>query len=170
MQLNEILAIIYNSKKILVSAKSIAQGTGLHDDLVSELIMIVSEMNLDFLNKLQEKKELEVYCYKIMYYQFTNPKMNFYKNYRQAIISNEEEDPYDIDGTYLNVTQLLSKIEKEIAQKRYPTEIRLLELYVEHGTYRKVGDAVGISFKTVQYLVKQVIEKIRSDYDISYNS
>jgi hypothetical protein len=65
---------------------------------------------------------------------------------------------------------LINKIERKIAQKRYPTEIRLLELYVKHKTYRAVEKEIGISFKTVQYLVKQITEQIRKEYDISYNS
>ena len=106
-----------------------------------------------------------------MYYQYTQPHMAFYKKYRSCETTTKGEvyEDDNIDEIHSDLVLLMNKIEKKIAQKRFPTEFRLLELYVEHGTYRKVGALVGISFKTVQYMVKNITEKIKTQYDISCN-
>lgn len=171
MKRNDILLFIYNSKAVKSSAIRITKGDDLYNDLLSELLIIVAEMDIEYLVNLYNKKTLEIYCYKIMYYQYTQPHMAFYKKYRSCETTTKGEvyEDDNIDQIHSDVVLLMNKIEKKIAQKRFPAEFRLLELYIEHGTYRKVGALVGISFKTVQYMVKNITEKIKTQYDISCN-
>lgn len=177
--MNDFILFIYNSKNIQLAARRITSGNDLYHDLISELLLMVSEMDISFLQSLYDKKQLIIYCYKIMYYQYIGPHTVFYKKYRvfeteqnlnktdqMKIMEDEDSDNEEI---YNNLINIINKIEKGIAIKRYPTEIRLLELYVKCGTYRKIEKEVGISFKTAQYLVKNIIEKIKKEYDISYN-
>jgi DNA-directed RNA polymerase specialized sigma subunit len=168
---NDILLFIYNSKSIKSSAKRITKGDDLYNDLISELLIILSDMDLNYLITLYNKNILEIYCYKIMYYQYTQPHMAFYKKYRSFESTTVEMYTNDenIDEIYDEVVYVINKIEKKVSQKRFPTEFKLLELYVEHGTYRKVGALVDISFKTVHYMVKNLIEKIKKEYDLSCN-
>lgn len=165
--MNEILLHIYNSESIKNAAKRIAGQSGLEEDLASELLIIISETNKDLIERLYKENKLIDYCCKIMWYQFTNPSNAFYKKYRATFELREEqreEEKDDID-TYKAVTDIINKIEYKIAQKRYPSEIRLLYLYSELGNYRAVGNEVGIHFTTVQYMVKNIIEKIKKEYD-----
>lgn len=171
MNRDVILLFIYNSPNIKASAKKITKGDDLYNDLLSELLIIVSEMDIDVLKDLYLRNKLESYCWKIMYYQYTQPHMAFYKKYRSFETSNGIEYSDDnVDEMYANVIILMDKIEKHIAKKRYPSEVRLLELYAEHQSFRAVGRELGIAYNTVKYMVNNFTEKIRKEYDISYNS
>lgn len=171
MTKNEILLFVYNSNNIKSSAKRITKGDDLYNDLLSELLIIVSELDFEFVNDLYSRGKLEAWCWKTMYYQYTQPHMAFYKKYRSFETTNAiEYDETNVDEIHAEVVELMNRIEKRIAQKRFPTELRLLELYVKHGTYRAVGKEVNISFKTAQYLVKQITETIKKEYDTLHNN
>lgn len=167
--MNEILLHIYNSKGIKDAAKRIAGG--LSDDLMQELLIMISEANQEIITKLYKENKLVEYCCKMMYYQYTNPSNSFYKKYRSSYELKQEQREEDKDDTdtYKVVTEIINKLEGQISKKRYPSEIRLLYLYSELGNYRAVGNEVGIHFTTVQYMVKNIIEKIKKEYDSTNN-
>jgi hypothetical protein len=171
MTKDEILLFVYNSQNIKASAKRITKGDDLYNDLLSELLLIVSEIPFDVVNDLYAKKELEVYCYKIMYYQFNNPNLEFYRKYRSFETSvGIEYTEENIDEKYAEIKTIMDNIEKGIACKRYPAEVRLLEVYAEKGSFRATGREVGIACNTVKYMINNITEKIRKEYDSTNNS
>jgi len=165
--MNEILEFIYKSKIILNSAKKITNGNDLYEDLISELIIIISGTNEGIIKGLYERGELELYCYKIMYNQYTNPRNEFYKKYRtfETQVEGEENIESNIDEQYSDVVKLM----KTMYRNGQQAEIRLLQLKVKFKTYRAVGKELGLAYKTVEYVVKNITEQIRKQYDLSNN-
>ena len=117
MTRDNILLYIYNSQNIKSSAKRITKGDDLYNDLVSELLIIVSELDLKFVTDLYERGKLDAWCWKTMYYQYTQPHMPFYKKYRsKEIIEADIIEQSNVDEIYSEVITLMNKIEKKIAQ------------------------------------------------------
>lgn len=172
VSVNELLKFIYENEKIQKSAKNIAGGREYWVDLLSELILSLSKMDLTRLSAMKDSGELIPFCYKTMYYKHNNPYESFYKNYRVfesiSVETIEYKDEAEED-IYEQVLIAINKVEFRISRERYPTECKLLEAYIEHGTFRKTAEKTGINFNTIQQCVTRVIKEIKKEYDISNN-
>jgi len=168
---DEILVFIYKSKLIQNSAKKITGTSGLHEDLISELILIISETKEGFIKELYERNELELYCYKIMYYQYTNPKMEFFKKYRsyETQVGEIETHEEKIDELYSDVSEIMAKIKEKPNKSKDDVKVQILEMYIELGSVWRVGEQLKCSQMTAHYYIKEITQQIRKEYDLSYN-
>lgn len=145
-------------------AFKIAKGNDLYRDCLSELILVLGEMDEVRLIELNNNKQLVPYCCKVIYLSFNSPTSPFYKKYIKPELSDEIQD-YSIDELGLiNIEELeasIVKLEEEISKKRFPSEVRLFELYKELGSYRAVAKKVNIPVMTVFYIIEGFKQEIK---------
>lgn len=151
---NKILEEIFKNSELKSYAFKVAKGNSLYEDIISEIILYLNNLDDSKLFRLYESKEIFSYCYKIIWLSWNSTTSPFYikylkKNSQDFIISETKKkycEAYLLDE--------LNKMEKLIS--RFPTEIKVFEVYLKLGSLRKVSKETGIPHTTVQYLVNRV--------------
>lgn len=180
-------------------AFKIAKGNDLYRDCLSELILVLGEMDEGRLIELNNNKQLVPYCCKVIYLSFNSPTSPFYKKYikpellskynkRGFVIDNyaknfvhfydstDDDDNWIYLGLRSNIENIpnedskftvedlescILNLEEEISKKRFPSEVRLFELYKELGSYRAVAKKVNIPVMTVFYIIEGFKQEIK---------
>ena len=73
-------------------------------------------------------------------------------------------DCYDpeIDFNYNKCFTLIKEIEDEISKKRFPTEVKIFELYSEIGSVRETAKKLRLPTMTVWSIIDQFKTKVKS--------
>jgi hypothetical protein len=89
----------------------------------------------------------------MIYFSWTSTTSPFYRKFRNDNDYKVKENViFEVD----TVTKELEQIEIRISKKRFPSEVRLFELYAELGDYRAVSTKVGLPVMTCYELINRV--------------
>lgn len=158
--------------EVISFAKKITSGNDLYHDIISETVIYIATLPED---KRKAINNLKSYFCKVIFFSWNSPSSPFYKKYRNDRSEFLYDLPYEeceekeeklFDSVKIKNRILI--LEKEIAKKRYPTEIRLLDLYLKLKSYRAVSKEVDIPVKSVHYQIKKIILQIKNE-DTSNN-
>lgn len=151
---SKILTEIFNNSQLKSYAFKVSKGNSLRDDIISEMIISLNEMNDEKLYRLYDNKELINYCYKIIWLSWNSATSPFYIKYikenKQDFIVSETKKKYCEALIFDELKEM------EIKMQRFPTEIKVFEIYLKLGSLREVAKETGIPHTTVQYLVNRV--------------
>ena len=159
---NEIIQSIYTNQKLINYAKK--RCYSLWEDLMSEIAITLYEMDKDKLTSLHNNKELESYCCKIIYLSSTSVNSPFYIKYIKPlpyVIQDKSEYDTEIDIMYNKSTGAIEWITTETEKTRPAIERKIFDLYLELGSYRKVGKEVNVPYKTIEYIVNKMRNRIK---------
>jgi hypothetical protein len=154
----KILLDIFNNDSLKSYAYRVSNGNSLKDDLFSELILSINDMDEIKLFNLVDDKKILNYCYKIIWLSWNSTTSPFYIKYLK-----ENKTDFIISETKKKYCEAfvfdeLKKMESNLS--RFPTEIKIFELYLKLKSSRKVAKETGIPRSTVQYLVSQVKKEL----------
>jgi DNA-directed RNA polymerase specialized sigma24 family protein len=156
MEKNAKISLIASDMTIYDYAYKVAKGNDLYRDIVSDVLLYLYDLPSEKFDKINDLKS---YVCKMIYFSWNSATSPFYRKYR---LDNDFKVKENVIFEEDAITKELEQIEMRISKKRYPTEVRLFELYVELGTYRAVSEALGIPLKSVHYQVKKVIEEMKN--------
>lgn len=165
MDAKSIIAEISQSKEYYNLCKSIAKGSGLHDDLFQELLLILLEYNQEKIKLLYDKGELKWFIARILKNQHDSRTSKFNKVYRAlndtVEINNETEIKEDLSDPYT-----IEILDYEQSRESFKTKEEwyannLLRAYLKEGGYRKLERKTGISRAAIRAVLERVFESIR---------
>lgn len=166
--MNQIL-LIAKDKSVYDYSYKIAKGNDLYKDIISEIIIHLSELEDEKFNKINDLKS---YVCKMIYFSWNSPTSPFFRKFRndrdfliKDVFTYDEEIETKEESKYIDIKNFkteLGEIENRISEKRYPSEIKLFELYLELKSYRAVAKLVGIPASSVHHQVNRVIEEMKN--------
>lgn len=161
MTREEILNQVSQDKEYRKICNSIAKGTNLANDLYQEMFIILCELDEEKLKAYHGEGYLRFYTYRAMYYQFTSPHKEFYKNYRQKYTPIPQdltvEDTCDYDP---QIDIALNAIEQALSAIGHYEET-LMKEYLKAGSYRKLEALTTIPYKSICNTINDTKKKIR---------
>ena len=130
------------------------------DDLIQEVALVIMEMPQEKWLQINEGGYLRFYVVRTMINMATSPRSSFSKlydlhNYEQIDYDREEYDQEKEDDL-----QLLETLIGEL----HWYDRKILELWLEEGSYRKVAARVDIPFKSIGNSVKRALETLKQNY------
>lgn len=164
-----IVKSIYLNTHLSDFARRTTKGNDLWQDIISEMLISISEMPESKLIELHRSEGLVNYCYKIIHLSWNSPNSPFYVKYRakegdDIRIEGVEVDGYDVEIDVLSgkCDRIIKEIEFDISQKRYPSEVKVFELYTEIGSIRGVAERLRLPVMTVWEMINRFREKVKS--------
>lgn len=165
-----ILSSLITRPDIISYAKKTCKGNDMYKDILSELYLYLYDKDEEWLKELNDGNKLFYYAIKIVYLSWNSPTSPFYKKYRNtehddvfcpflADDETPEENKFDTQKWFDRFEQ----DEDEISKKRFPVETRLIKLYIQYGSYRKVAKEVGIPHTTVCSVVTNYVKKLKNE-------
>ena len=130
------------------------------DDLIQEVALVLMELSEEKWTQINEGGYLRYYVVRTMLNMATSPRSSFSKlynlhNYEQIDYDREEYDQEKEDDL-----QLLETLMGEL----HWYDRKILELWLEEGSYRKVAARVDIPFKSIGNSVKRALETLKQNY------
>lgn len=156
MEKNAKISLIASDMTIYDYAYKVAKGNDLYRDIVSDILLYLYDLPSDKFDKITDLKS---YVCKMIYFSWNSSTSPFYKKYR---LDNDYKLKEDATFQEDSALKELEQIEIRISKKRYPTEVRLLEMYMELGTYEAVGKAVGATSMGVYKQIQKVLKELKS--------
>lgn len=177
-----IVKSIYLNTNLSDFARRTTKGNDLWQDIISEMLISISEMPESKLIELHRSEGLVNYCYKIIHLSWNSPNSPFYVKYRAKegddrvvmvgedyyseieLLTMVEVDAYDAEIDVLSgkCDRIIKEIEFDISQKRYPSEVKVFELYTEIGSIRGVAERLRLPVMTVWEMINRFREKVKS--------
>ena len=159
---NNYISSILTSKDLVDYAKRLDKY-GYADDCINELYLILSELDKDYLRDLVENKRLKFFCLKVIKLSLTSPSHPFYRNTIRFTTNNSDEEIRDVCDEVNDCTlkKIVETQTRKIEQKRFPTEAKLFQLYVELGDYRSVAKEVDLPVMTCYKLINEFRKQIK---------
>lgn len=187
-----IVKSIYLNKNLSDFAKRTTKNNDLWKDIISEMLISISDMPESKLIELYRSEGIVNYCYKIIYLSWNSPNSPFYKKYRTVegaeitywrtgddgsdsamthiytvgshSLTNNEDDAYDpeIDILHNKCDVIIKDIEFDISQKRYPSEVKVFELYTEMGSIRATAKTLKLPTMTVWKMINRFKDNVKS--------
>ena len=130
------------------------------DDLIQEVALVLMELPQEKWQQINEGGYLRFYVVRTMLNMATSPRSSFSKlynlhNYEMADYDREEYDQEKEDDL-----QLLETLMEEL----HWYDKKILEMWLEEGSYRKVAAKVDIPFKSIGNSVKRALETLKQNY------
>ncbi len=169
---NDIVIAINADKKYKDYCIRVCNGKDIANDLYQYVIEQVLLMNEERLQALYNSGEIRMYLTRVIYINAnsrTAPFLREHENIDSVDISSVESiDESTIDNEYSEL--LTIKVKKEIEQEvteclkagSYPASVKLLELYAEHKSIKKVSELTLIPYMTVYRHVNTLRDKIKN--------
>ena len=130
------------------------------DDLIQEVALVIMEMPNEKWQQINEGGYLRYYVVRTMLNMATSPRSSFSKLYN---LHNYEQNDYDreeYDQEKEDDIQLLETLMEEL----HWYDRKILEMWLEEGSYRKVAARVDIPFKSIGNSVKRALETLKNNY------
>ena len=150
MTSREIIAELYVSKDLLDCIEKV-QPPEIRSDLLQHVFLALLEKDEAIILELYKTSKLTAYVVKMIYNLANWSRSTFNKQKSREIYTNDFNHP-------------VIEIEEEIIiplEKLHWTSEKVLILYSEYKTYRKVGEITGIPYSTIFRMVKEAKIKIR---------
>jgi DNA-directed RNA polymerase specialized sigma24 family protein len=155
MEKHSKISLLASDKTIYDYAFKVAKGNDLYKDIVSEILIYLYDLPQDKFDKINDLKS---YVCKMIYFSWNSSTSPFYKKFRN---DNDYKIKEDVSFELDDATEELEQIEIRMSKKKYPIDIRLFELYTELGTYRAVGNVLGLPHRNIHYRIQKVIEEMK---------
>lgn len=173
-----ILVELANDTKIKDACKKIDFKN--HEDLYQELFVILCELPKEKLAEIHSSGHIQYWIVRTLL-NMTSPRGNFYKKYHiinddteaDARIKEEEgedrEQVLEFEAKTTEIDTLLKKYERQGRDGFGWYKVNLLKLYCEVGSFRKLGELTGISYRTICLDVNDFIRELRANLNIADN-
>lgn len=167
MNKNSKLSLIFTDRNVTDYAYKVAKGNDLYKDIISEIIISLYDLPED---KFEKITDLKSYVCKMIYFSWNSQTSPFYKKFRNDrdfVVKEDLSFDEEIEeNKYIDLFEFkrkLTEIESNISKKRFPSEIKLCELYLEHKSYRAVANLLDIPVTSVHFQVNKVIEEMKNE-------
>lgn len=157
---NDIISELYQSKEVNELISKI-RPVELQDDLKQYAFAVLLEKPDAFIIELHNKKQLRYFLVKIISNSVFSNRSGFLKIHKLS--DNADIDVIaDIPVDNSSMHEVIGKIHAEI-KNVYWYNAELLNLYSEHGSYRKVSEITNIPVKSVYNAIKHAKETIKKN-------
>jgi len=166
---SEIILGIYNSSSLRNYARSLEPA--LYEDLFSEVMVILLEYDEARIIEMKDKGYINFFVVKILsnlsnsknspfYYKFKKP-LEFCRNLNRADLVQPRYEHYKDRLIY----KIEAELKKDVAVSTdgFGYEVRLLNMYLELGSLRKVARKTGINYKTISLTINDLIKRIKKN-------
>ena len=130
------------------------------DDLIQEVALVLMEMPHEKWEQINEGGYLRYYVVRTMLNMATSPRSSFSKLYNLHNYEKIDYDREEYDEEKEEDLQLLETLMQEL----HWYDRKILEMWLEEGSYRKVSKKVDIPFKSIGNSVKRALETLRANY------
>ena len=130
------------------------------DDLIQEVALVIMEMPHSKWLQINEGGYLRFYVVRTMLNMATSPRSSFSKLYNLHNYEKVDYDREDYDQEKEDDLQLLETLMDEL----HWYDRKILEMWLEEGSYRKVAAKVDIPFKSIGNSVKRALETLKKNY------
>ena len=130
------------------------------DDLIQEVALVIIEMPQEKWLQINEGGYLRFYVVRTMLNMATSPRSSFSKLYDLHNYEKIDYDREDYDEEKEADLQLLETLMEEL----HWYDKKILEMWLEEGSYRKVAARVDIPFKSIGNSVKRALETLKKNY------
>lgn len=139
-----------------MSCYSVAKGSYLVEDLISEVSYSIMKMNNVLLNDISDRGKIDSYFYGMANTMFWKPKSKFYTTYKVEYLELIENCLPDESTPSFNVKEYLN--EKGLT----PTEKLWVETCLEYKfNYSLAGKKIGVSRMKVSQRINAIIDKYK---------
>ena len=170
MNINEILLYINNNDYIKGWLRTICKDKNLREDLFQHCLLEISRENLDKLNKIYDKGDLEKYFIQVIRFQYKSNSSSFYKEYVCGGFWNKDfinlfDDLSQFQDVYLEFDDNDKEIENNSLIKLIdgiligsnPINRELFyKKYYEDKTYSEIAEYYGLSYQVTRLRIKSV--------------
>jgi DNA-directed RNA polymerase specialized sigma24 family protein len=134
------------------------------DDLIQEVAMVILEMDEDKWTNVNDGGYLRYYVVRTMMTMATSPRSTFARKHDLFAHSKQVPDiADDADGYDWDQEDDMMIIEALLDSYHwYDKEV--LRLWLQEGSYRKVGKKVDIPFKSIGNSVRRTLDQLKEDY------
>lgn len=174
MTRNDIIIAINNDKKYKQYCFRVCNGKDLANDLyqyVMEELLLMDEQRLQ---SLYSSGDIRMYLTRVIYINAnsrTAPFLRQHENIESVDLSLLDfmynEDIEELENNEYVSIKVKKEIEKEIEEctkiGAYPASVKLLELYSEHKSIKKVSELTKIPYMTVYRHVNALRDKIKNN-------
>jgi len=136
----------------------ITKGSHYADDLFQEVILILLQYKAETIVRLWEANELTYFITRIVKTQFYSAKSPF--KYKYGMNDKAPQNPDEYDPEIDRVFDLIKGYFKDQIKQGNWYEVKLLEEYIEKGSYMKLSKATGIPKASIQSTCTKFKEKI----------
>lgn len=165
----DILNYIANSREYRDICIKICQGHKLHQDLFSELFLILNDIEEVKIVSLYEKKELKFFIIKIFQNQFNSSTSPFFKKYKKFNSLSQEIEGIEVrqEEEFTNKKELQDiLIERDYFTDKHDWyKHNLLIAYLKAGNLRTLEAKTGINidsiWRTIKDYKKDLAKKIK---------
>lgn len=171
-QRDQILTNLFRSKD-LANCIAKMEHRHLHDELKSELFLVLSELPCDKLVEMKEQGWLNYYVFRTISNMVNSSTSRFYKVFRQSGLNTYPveycghtsfEKPEEIELRKELEVREESDIEemKEIIEGLYWYDKAIMKLYLKHNSIRKVAQQLEIPPSSIHETVTRCKQIIRN--------
>jgi len=130
------------------------------DDLIQEVALVLMELSEEKWQQINEGGYLRYYVVRTMLNMATSPRSSFSKLYNLYNYEQIDYDREEYDEEKESDIQMLEMLMEEL----YWYDRKILEMWLDEGSYRKVSAKVGIPFKSIGNSVKRALETLKQNY------
>ena len=130
------------------------------DDLIQEVALVLMELPKEKWQQINEGGYLRFYVVRTMLNMATSPRSSFSKLYNLHNYEQIDYDREEYDEEKEADLQLLETLMEEL----HWYDKKILEMWLEEGSYRKVAAKVDIPFKSIGNSVKRALETLKNNY------
>lgn len=161
-----IITSISKNEYLKAYARKTTQGNSLWEDIISEMIISLYEIPEERFIAIYQSEGLQSYCFRIIYLSWNSPNSPFYRKYRveEPRTDNEtfEYNP-EIDILYTKCKEQVDCLINDISSSGMPTKAIIFDLYLKHGSIRKVAKELKIPTMTIFNIIHGIKEKIKAN-------
>ena len=172
MKRQQILSEIATKGEVLSACKKVSNYSHFADELYSEVLLILCEMDENKLEILHANKQLQYFIVRIILNLWRSTTSPFYKKYRVEHTELQhyhtiEQEEYNIDNDQHEEERL--KVAETFLNELYWYDARIFELYhTKYKSYRQMAKEIGIPYRSICKTVLTVKEKINADNRIYF--
>lgn len=177
MTRNQIIEQVANDIEFKKICRKICRKNGMGDELFQEVLQCLCEYEPKNLVEIYRKSNgvwFKFFVIRIAMNMNANKYSNFNKLYNNfsAINFDLPDNPAELSKEQEEILHERLQQELKYIEKKYngefPYEIRMLEAYLHHGTFRKLSNATGISMIACYNTIKQLREKIKKNVKLEH--
>lgn len=158
--------IIEHLTKVTYIKKLCGMAHDLQDDLFQHIWVRILEMPQEKIVSIYEKGYLEFYINRMIINEIKNPNNSFAKlTLKISPILELTQEEYDKEKD-LSIEQTVIIVKSKL-ETLFWYDKKLFELYLEHGSLRKVAVKTGIKYGAIHKTINKVKTQLRNENSIS---
>lgn len=187
-----IINTLANNEQLKAYARKTTKGNTLWEDIISEMLLYLMELPEERFIQIYRSEGLQSYCYKIIHLSWNSENSPFYKKYKREssdlttdrifeqanpgiyfqtknsysfeMEHRDKSEPYnhEIDITYKKCVKAVKMLKYDVSKSGMPTKAILFDLYLQHGSYRKVAKQLSIPTMTIFKIINNIKDEIKA--------